>query len=494
MEVELKFQVPDAARAALRRAVATAQARTERLRARYLDTPDRRLAAAGVAARLRREGTRWVQTVKAGGGDAVRRLEHEVELPAQRGVPAFDIGRHAGTDAGDALVRALGADAPPLEVVFETDVRRTTRRVRAGGASVELALDVGEVRAGAARAPLHEIEFELKSGRIESLVALAARWADRHGLWLDARSKAERGQLLAAGRAASPPATAAPLVLPAAGIDAALRAMVGAALAHALPNASALAGEAGEAEHVHQLRVALRRLRSVLRLWGDAVPWASAPWSAALAELFTALGDTRDADVMRDSVQPALAEAGAPPFDWPLGGGDGGGAAGAVLRSKAATRLWLDLIAAAHGAPQAPGAAVPTHEPPLLDRLAPALRRLHRQLRRDARDYTAADIEQRHRTRRRIKRLRYGIEAIASLLPAKPLRRHLAALRPIQEALGAYNDLLVAEALLERDDLAEPGHWYARGWLAARRAAALDEAAEALRMLPPLPRGLKRAR
>ena len=486
MEVELKFQIPDAARAAVRRAVNTGTARTERLVARYLDTADGRLAAAGVAVRLRREGGRWVQTIKAARGAAVVRLEHEVTLAAQRGTPAFDATRHAGTEAGAALMAALGEDAGPLEVVFETDVRRTHRLLRSGGATVELALDVGMLRAGSSQASLHEIEFELKSGTFAALVALAARWAARHRLWLDVRTKAERGHLLAAGRAASPPAGAQPPVLqPRMGRGAALRAMVAATLAQALPNASALAGGVGEAEHLHQLRVALRRLRSLLREFGAGVDGIDAQWEPQAGALFAALGSTRDADVLRDSVAPALVEAGAPPFAWPSAAEPAPVAP--VLRSIETTRLWLALLGCAQGDP---GPA--TDEPPLLDQLAPLVRRLHRRVRRDARGYSAADVEQRHRTRRRVKRLRYCAEALAGLLPGKAMRRYLAGLRPIQEALGDYNDLLVAEAMLAREDLVEPGHWYARGWLAASRETALGEAALALRLLPRLPRGLRR--
>lgn len=487
MEVELKFQIPDAPRAAVRRAVATGTARTERLVARYLDTADRRLAAAGVAVRLRREGGRWVQTVKAASGAAMVRLEHEMVLPPQRGVPTFDAARHAGTEAGAALLRALGDDATPLEVVFETDVRRTHRLLRSGGATVELALDIGTLRAGSSRASLHEIEFELKSGTVATLVALATRWVVRHRLWLDVRTKAERGHLLAAGRAASPPAAAqTPALQPRMRRGAALRTMIGAALAQALPNASALAGGTGGPEHLHQLRVAVRRLRSLLRVYGADDESLDPQWELQAGELFDALGSTRDADALRDSVWPALIEAGAPRFDWPA-------AASAVpvaerLQSVEASRLWLALLGYAHGDPE-PAA----DEPPLLAQLAPHLRRLHRQVRRDARGYTAADLEQRHRTRRRVKRLRYCAEAIAALLPGKAMRRYLAGLRPIQEALGDYNDLLTAEALLARDDLIEPGHWYARGWLAAARETALGEAAAALRLLPALPRSLKRS-
>ena len=65
-EIELKLQVPQGALPAVEQAVAVGQARRQRLQAVYFDTADRRLGAAGLALRLRKEGRRWVQTLKRG--------------------------------------------------------------------------------------------------------------------------------------------------------------------------------------------------------------------------------------------------------------------------------------------------------------------------------------------------------------------------------------------------------------------------------------------
>ena len=108
-EIELKFQVPAARRALVQRAVATRSATRVSLRARYFDTADARLAQAGLALRVRKEGRRWVQTLKGAGDGIWQRLEHEVALhaPARR-VPVADPALHDGTPAGDALRQALG--------------------------------------------------------------------------------------------------------------------------------------------------------------------------------------------------------------------------------------------------------------------------------------------------------------------------------------------------------------------------------------------------
>ena len=86
-EIELKFQVPAARRAALGKAVATTTAKRIVLRARYFDTSDRRLGRAGLALRVRKEGRRWVQTLKwTDERGMAARWEHEVALPAAAAV------------------------------------------------------------------------------------------------------------------------------------------------------------------------------------------------------------------------------------------------------------------------------------------------------------------------------------------------------------------------------------------------------------------------
>src|SRR5690606_14507126 len=79
-EIELKFLVPRETRKALASEMARGSPSPERLAlaARYLDTEDRRLAQAGFAWRLRREGSRWIQTLKAKGSSPLERFEHEI--------------------------------------------------------------------------------------------------------------------------------------------------------------------------------------------------------------------------------------------------------------------------------------------------------------------------------------------------------------------------------------------------------------------------------
>ena len=76
-EIELKLAIPPAAVRALLRhpalvAARSGRGRRARLVATYFDTPDFRLAQAGIGLRLRHENGRWVQTSRGRRGRSRR--------------------------------------------------------------------------------------------------------------------------------------------------------------------------------------------------------------------------------------------------------------------------------------------------------------------------------------------------------------------------------------------------------------------------------------
>ena len=122
--------------------------------------PGADLAQAGLALRVRKEGRRWVQTLKGAGDGIWQRLEHEVVLNAPaRWVPAVDPALHDGTPAGEALRQALGEGA--LLPTYGTEVTRTQRLLRARGCLVELAFDHG--RAGGGRPALAAVRARIRT-------------------------------------------------------------------------------------------------------------------------------------------------------------------------------------------------------------------------------------------------------------------------------------------------------------------------------------------
>lgn len=464
MEVELKFQVPPQRRAAVLRAMSVAGAKSLRLRATYFDTAGRDLARAGIALRVRRHGRRWVQTLKGAGDGLWQRLEHEVAIDVPSGVvPMADPARHDGTPAGDALRRALGER--PLAATHTTDVQRRVCELRGPGCVAEVAFDTGALNAAGRRWALCELEFELKQGEPQGLAELASRWVQRHGLTLDVRTKAERGDRLARGVRVDAPVRAEALKLPRdAAADAALRAIAANCLRQILANASEIAHEEATPEHLHQLRVGIRRLRSALRDLGDLSPAVRTGWAPALAALFGALGAARDLDALAASLLPALRKAGARTLQFPPPAA--APAPAAVLREPATTALWLELLAFA-AAPPTPGEAFA----PLA---ASRLDRLRRQVRRDAARFESLDDVRRHRLRKRVKRLRYLCEFVASLHDKRRVAAYLKAVAPAQDALGHFNDVCVARALLEPAAGADPQATFALGWLAHEHDAAVE--------------------
>lgn len=490
-EIELKFQVPAGARAAVEAAVAGrgAGATRQRLVAAYLDTPERLLGREGIAWRLRREGRRWVQTLKTAPRDGtLARFEHEVDRGTAAAMPPADATLHAGTAGGEVLARLIAAHpgAAP-EPVFATDIRRLARSVRRGGAQIEFCLDVGHIRAGGRSLPVCELEIELKSGPPQALVDEAQRWVARHGLVLDMRSKAERGDLLARGETVAAPVHAGALRLPAQSPwPQAARRVLRHCAAQVLGNASQVASGPHRPEHVHQLRVGLRRLRTALRMFAPRAEGEAPLLDASLGEdaaaLFRRLGAVRDRDVteggeLAQRIDAAFAAAGgtvAPAV--PRAGGDD--ATAALVADAAVQAFLLRLVAAGFDGP-AGEVDAPVD---VAAGLAAVLARWHRRAARDASCWETLDDEGRHALRKRIKRLRYAVEFAASLADEKRVRRYLKPLRALQEQLGALNDLAVAQALQRAAvdaGTAGPRTWFALGWIAERRVALLES-------MPPL--------
>ncbi|WP_374438578.1 CHAD domain-containing protein [Inhella sp.] len=467
-EIELRFHVPADQLLAVRRWL-DARRPAERLplAAIYFDTAERSLARAGIGLRLRQEGPQWVQTCKGPAEDGITRLEHNAAAGTTE--PQLDLSRHAGHPLGERLAALGRLDLRP---VFETRIERAQRASRVPGAQLELALDVGELRAGEARLPVHELELELAGGDVNALLAYAHGLVTRLPLSLDLRSKAERGESLARGLRQSPPRKAKPLALRKdMTAAAALRAVLLSAFDQVAANASQIGSGDWTDEHLHQLRVGLRRLKSGLRLFRGLGPTARHPaWPAFEAQataLLKALGPLRDAALQPAQRWPALAQALAEQglsLPEPAPGPARAAEVLALLRAPQTQQFLLEWLGWMHWLDQQPADAAPW---PLRARL----RRWRQRFQRQAQGFAALDAEARHALRLRLKRLRYGLELAAGLYKPQALARRLKTLAAVQERLGELCDLKLALA----GPLApgDPAKALARGWLLARRQALL---------------------
>ncbi len=456
-------------------------ARPLALRALYFDTPDQALARAGIALRVRREGKDWFQTVKARGASLLERIEDTVPLRSRRGkaTPEPDLSLHASAAVATLLRQALACAGeqpfPALMLAFEVRMDRLVLDVQHGESLVELALDRGSIEANGRRQPVCELELELKQGRVADMLRLARHWRAQHGLWLNVASKAERGRRLANGIAAGPAVGAGPA---AAGRDAGIvtlaRSALMSCLDQAVANATEIADGSQDAEHVHQLRVAIRRLRTVLRELPvpDVPPLAFEP---VLVAAFRALGRHRDATHVLTAVQPQLHAAGGPPLAMPQAAA-GAVDLGQVVRAPALQDCLLALLAIA--SEESDGDAASGRKA-----VRPALDRLWRQVVKDGRRFTALSPEGQHRVRKRLKRLRYLSEFVAPVFRHRRIERFLEQLKPVQDVLGSYNDAGAALAQYRLLAASQPQALFGVGWLQGRQDAQALACRKALRRL-----------
>ena len=210
-EVELKFEVPPDATAAIRAhpELASVQPVEQHLLALYFDTPEALLAGNEMALRLRRSGHRWVQGLKAGRSGAGG-LHHREEWEFPQPGPTLDLALFAATPL--AALPDQERLHERLAEIFRVDMRRTTWEVEvAPGQRVEVALDHGEVRRDDAAEPVSEVEIESLEGEPLAVFDMAQRLIDSLPMRPSTVTKARRGYRLLRGETARPvKASAAP--------------------------------------------------------------------------------------------------------------------------------------------------------------------------------------------------------------------------------------------------------------------------------------------
>ena len=480
-EIELKFLIPPEA-AALALAQLHGEGAVRQLDATYFDTPDHALRRAGYGLRVRDgEGGRKQTLKSASAGGVFSRGEWETTI--------------AGPDPDrDALARTPAAamlDGETLTPVFTTRVERVVRIVHVGEAVIEAALDRGELSADGRRAPVCELELELKAGQPRALFDLARQLAKRTPLRLSLISKAERGYGLAAGVDAPPPRRQAATLDPAASVGETLQALGRADLGHLCANLEALR-ERPEPDSVHQARVATRRLRALLKIFKPlARDGAARRLDDELAWLAGEFDAARDLDVFVGEVWTGSAAgaafAGRDDFERDLGAAR----ANAYLRMEAALESPRARDALLEAAAWLEAGAWTT-DPDLAEiRAGPAtayagevLDHWRRQVKKRAKHFSDLDAHGRHRLRLKGKTLRYGAEDLAPLFPEHPGRaeRFIQASKAVQDILGALNDRSVRRALIETVSHGDPAtaRDAARVALADDEAELLDQARRAL--------------
>lgn len=482
-EVELKLLVDadrlaDFSDALVIAANARNKGSRKHLKAVYYDTAKRALQRNGLSFRVRQSGARFTQTVKAeAGSDPLRRGEWEASVPSMTPDVALAL---------PFLPEKLRADITrhPLEAVFSTDIRRHQRMVDLPSGTVEIAFDQGHLKSGDRSLPVSEIELELKAGSPSAIWELALRLAEHGPVRASIRSKSARGFDLAAD---APPGAPKPPKLrldPSISLDEAFSEILRSCLRHLLQSLPA-AEDGRDPEGMHQLRVALRRLRSALDLMRSVVSLnkldllrAEAKWLAGN------LSGARDWDVFRQETLRTVAD-GCPSvtgFDTLCELAE---ERRATCYDKArlalANRRCSYFVIGLGGWIESRGWRSEIAPEGLAQLAEPAinfarniLSAQHAKVLKRGRRFKSLATEERHRVRLAAKKLRYVADFLLPLCgPRKSARRFSRKLADLQQELGVYNDMTTTTSLLADVDAGPAGGGMAAAAIAGWQAHAL---------------------
>jgi len=444
MEVELKLEVTPAAAKEIETSLVLSLAfETAEQRSVYFDTPDHALDKAGLSLRVRRSGGKFVQTVKAAGDSATGLFSrHEWEAPLEGDAPVLD-----DTNPIRAL---LGDRVSEIGAVFEIAVERRTWRIEGESSLIELVLDRGEAVSGDGRSPICEIELELKRGQSSDLFLFARELQKLAPFKLGVVTKAERGYSLVERPPAAFKADAITITEDQTAVQAFQRIAQSCIRQFRLNEELLLTGRGSEP--LHQMRVALRRLRSAFSIFRPVTKpdHEGAALRGELRWLASELGEARNLDVLLERIEPGLLKnrvrnARDASYDE----------VEKVLASRRFSKLMLDLVEwFANGDWLREGGKKKGKTMSAREFAAKALDRYFRKVRKEGQDLLNADDASRHETRKDAKKLRYASEFFAALFgrerQKKRYRNFVAVLEKLQDELGALNDLATTPLVLKK--------------------------------------------
>ena len=490
MDVEALQRLPQSA---LLQTLQTDQGRAKKLASTYYDTPDLRLKQAGMALRVRHDGAGDVQTLKAPRLDPNGQLredgglQHLREFDAELASPEPDLSRIEDADLQAFFDQAkVGRD---LEPIFTTDIDRRILPLELADSRVELAIDQGRIAANGCELPVCEAELELHRGEPGKLYELAMMLHREVPFRVERASKAVRGYRLYRGDRSVPQKARKPVLDPGMSVAAAFERQAGACLWQMRANEEPVL-DGTDPEGVHQMRVAIRRLRALIAAFSAVVDADVAAYlKTELRWLQRQLGPARDLDVFLEETYAPLRDR-LPATESLVRFAETAEAlrAEAYESARAALRdprytalmlrleLWLDTGAwqSTVGPDETDPAAQPVtpFAQGILDRRSKKFKKLGKK-------YDQLRESDLHELRIRGKKLRYAGEFFTGLFKKKDTKAYLDQLEEIQDRLGAINDAATGQKLLDRIEArmrkaGEPEHDVAnaaglvQGWQVAR--------------------------
>jgi triphosphatase len=419
----------------------------------YFDTPGNALGNAGISLRVRSSHGRLIQTLKlptVPPNGLFRREEYEVEL--SNACPDIDKIRQ---QFPTPLRRKLKA---ALHAVFCVEVQRTEWTISWKSSEIALSLDEGVIRAGEKSEVVRELEIELRQGDLMAVFGFARQIARAVPLRLEIYSKAERGYRLAESKAIGVEKARQVRLRREVTVANGFQILASLFIRHFAANEAAFFAESS-AEAVHQMRVAVRRLQSLISFHEDLLSRRErGAVHDEIRRTSRLLGTARDLDVAlvvldRDG-EPRRFSAAISEIHRKreMAYAD----IRAMLNSRRFCLRMLDLLALIERIPLevADGYSGRKHGRRTLAAEAGRILRANwKKLRKFGR---VSDLSERrrHRLRLRAKALRYASEFFSDLfVGSKRSRRRdnfIGAVTKLQDELGEINDRAFVRRLLER--------------------------------------------
>jgi inorganic triphosphatase YgiF len=449
MEIELKLTLHLRHTARIRRHPLLSNITPEQrpLLSIYFDTPKFDLLQRGIALRVRRVDDHWVQTLKA----------EAQSVGALSSRPEWEMAMTNGTSPDfsvlpqTALDLLAGIKLKHIAPVFTTEFERTTWQIGNNKAQAEVALDIGKIYAGEACRDICEVEIELKSGAHEFLFDVATQLLQQVPLHIEPRSKAERGYILSGAVNPTPIKSTHAAIHKDQTASETWNAVMQAALVQLAANVPGFLENADDTEYLHQLRIALRRLRTGVLL-AKSLGQSPPDWDQPLRESIHALNSARDWDVfLHETLPKILAVLGEPSRNSSIEdvvlalmrdvAAHTRQRAQALLLKPAFTRLVLDI---------GRSLLVTPDDVQMRDTKAWAemiLEKCWHTLRKRCHGFAKLDPAERHRARIAAKKMRYATDAFAPLY-GKRSNHFITALAALQDDLGCANDIRAGTQLL----------------------------------------------
>ncbi|NLD18664.1 MAG: CYTH domain-containing protein [Clostridiales bacterium] len=197
MEIELKYNIPTdkiAEEIWNNKLFSQLEERNSReelcLDAKYFDTENCDLAKEEIAYRIRKEGGKWVATLKwKGHSEGALHTREEINVPVENDDSKPEV--FSESEIGRQVVEILGDRK--LTCVLEMKFTRKRLRLDTGDGLFELSIDQGDILTQYGNEPISEVEIELFSGEADKLVSLGEKLSKKYSLETEERSKYARG-------------------------------------------------------------------------------------------------------------------------------------------------------------------------------------------------------------------------------------------------------------------------------------------------------------